>query len=443
MNTARYFISGGGSQTSTLAFGGTGPAVPGPTTKTESYDGTSWTEVNDLAIARYGAGGAGLDNTSSLCFFGDGSPTDTETEEWGFPPSTSTILQEGQLWFNSTSSALKGYGTAAGIPAATWSSGGSLNTGRENGIGFGLVNTAAVVSGGQSPITGATESYDGTSFTEVNNLNTARRAGTGAGSSTAGLVFGGQTPSLTGVTESWDGTNFTEQSDLNTARTQGANGKLGTQTDAMFTGGESPPTTGATEIWDGTSWTEVSDLNDARKTFGGAGSSTPTVIVFGGDTPPNTANTETWDGTSWTEVNNLNTARSNLGGSGTNTAALAAGGDAPGSSADTETWNGTNWTEVNNLNTARGYLAATKDSNTTALVFGGNSPSVPGETGKTEEWNGASWVEVADLSTARDNLAGSGTASAALAFGGVPPSPAGVVTEEWNVPSNVVKTLTD
>jgi hypothetical protein len=77
------------------------------------------------------------------------------------------------------------------------------------------------------------------------------------------------------------------------------------------------------------------------------------------------------------------------------------------------------------------------------LVFGGNSPSVPGETGKTEEWNGASWVEVADLSTARDNLAGSGTASAALAFGGVPPSPAGVVTEEWSSSSDVVKTLTD
>jgi hypothetical protein len=74
------------------------------------------------------------------------------------------------------------------------SSGGNLNEGRENGMGFGLTNTASVVSGGQSPVTGATEEYNGSSFTEKNDLNTARRSGAGAGSSTAGLVFGGQTP---------------------------------------------------------------------------------------------------------------------------------------------------------------------------------------------------------------------------------------------------------
>ena len=112
-------------------------------------------------------------------------------------------------------------------------------------------------------------------------------------------------------------------------------------------------------------------------------------------------------------------------------------------SANVESWNGTNWTEVNNIKLARAYLAGSSTSQTSAIVFGGNSPSVPGETGKTEEWNGASWVEVADLNNARDSLAGGGTATAGLAFAGVPPTPAGNLTEEWNVPSNVIKTLTD
>ena len=73
------------------------------------------------------------------------------TEEWSFPPSTATILQEGQMWFNSSSSALKGYGTAAGIPAATWASGGSLNTAREVFQVVHGTQTQSMASGGDPP----------------------------------------------------------------------------------------------------------------------------------------------------------------------------------------------------------------------------------------------------------------------------------------------------
>ena len=48
------------------------------------------------------------------------------------------------MWFNSSSSTLKGYGTAAGIPAATWASGGALNTAREQ-IGVELKQQALVL----------------------------------------------------------------------------------------------------------------------------------------------------------------------------------------------------------------------------------------------------------------------------------------------------------
>jgi len=53
-------------------------------------------------------------------------------------------------------------------------------------------------------------------------------------------------------------------------------------------------------------------------------------------------------------------------------------------------------------------------------------------------------VEVADVSTARYGLGGTGTTASGVAFAGGPsPSASATATEEWNSPSNVVKTLTD
>ena len=66
--------------------------------------------------------------------------------------------------------------------------------------------------------TGATESWDGSNWTEVNDLNTARRFLAGAGSTTAALGFGGYIGPNTAANESWNGSSWTEVSDLNTAR---------------------------------------------------------------------------------------------------------------------------------------------------------------------------------------------------------------------------------
>ena len=47
MGTARYGPAGAGTKTAALAFGGVTAASPAATI-TESYNGTNWTEVNDL-----------------------------------------------------------------------------------------------------------------------------------------------------------------------------------------------------------------------------------------------------------------------------------------------------------------------------------------------------------------------------------------------------------
>src|SRR6056300_727827 len=85
---------------------------------------------------------------------------------------------EGQVWYNTTSGALKGFKVSAGA----WATGGALNTARQF-IGGAGIQTAALAFGGQPPVTGATESYNGTNWTEVNDLNTARNSLGGAGAS--------------------------------------------------------------------------------------------------------------------------------------------------------------------------------------------------------------------------------------------------------------------
>jgi hypothetical protein len=53
-------------------------------TNTENWNGTNWTEVNDLNLARYSLGGQTGTNTSSLAVGGStpAPPTTANTEDW-------------------------------------------------------------------------------------------------------------------------------------------------------------------------------------------------------------------------------------------------------------------------------------------------------------------------------------------------------------------------
>ena len=83
------------------------------------------------------------------------------------------------------------------------------------------------------------------------------------------------------------------------------------------------------------------------------------------------------------------------------------------------------WATGGDLGTAR-YGVGGSGTQTAAVAFGG-SPS----TGKTELYNGTGWTEVNDLNAARYSLGNAGTSTAALAFGGLA-APKGALTETWN-----------
>ena len=296
----------------------------------------------------------------------------------------------GQMWYNSTDRAVKGVKKTL---VGSWATGGTLNTspGRFQLGGAGTQTAALAFGGGtQWPgvgVTGNTETYNGSSWSEVNNLNSSRRNLTGLGTQTAALGFGGGPPAQD-INESWNGSSWTEVADLNTAKDNNPGG-TGTQTAGIAFGGEGAagPVTATTETWNGSAWTEVNDLNSARHSLGSAGTSTSALGFGGAPGSPLGALTESWNGSSWTEVADLNTgSREGPGGFGaSNTSALCASAG----TANTEEWNGSAWTEVANVSTVISNCGPTQ-SGTTSLgaIFGGFSPPgiIPRQT--TEEWTG-------------------------------------------------------
>ena len=143
MNTARYALSGTGTQTAALGFGGyTDPPAGGNRTSTESWNGTSWTTVNSMNTARQQMGQAGT-QTAALAFGGNAPPTYTTVESWN-----------GTSWTTS--------------PV-------TLNTGRYGLSGCGT-QTTAIAFGGYTGTanTGATELYNGSTWTKTNSMSTAR-----------------------------------------------------------------------------------------------------------------------------------------------------------------------------------------------------------------------------------------------------------------------------
>ena len=97
-----------------------------------------------------------------------------------------------------------------------------------------------MVFGGSSPVTGKTEEYDGSSWSESGDLNNSRAGLSGAGTQTAGLAFGGfPGPAGQVLTEQYDGTSWTTTSSLATARFY--LGGCGTQPAGLAFGGYSSP----------------------------------------------------------------------------------------------------------------------------------------------------------------------------------------------------------
>ena len=401
LNSGRESIGGSGTSTDGLGFGGT----PN-TTKTEAYNGTSWTEVADLSVGRSQIGGTGASGSSALAFGGATPSESSATEEWSFP--SGSIVQEGDMWFNSNTSTLKGY--AVSLPTGTWASGGDLNTARSRFGGAGqATQSAALVFGAGAPPYGQTEEYNGTAWSEQNDMNTGRYISPGgAGTQTAALTAGGYNPAGSPV--------------YNTVNS---------------------------ESYNGTSWTEGNNLNEGRIDCVTFGSSTAAILVGGGEAsggPGTVSSVEIYDGTSWTETTNIPTATQEMAGWGIQTSGAIVGGSVdsdPTMKNTTVEWDGTSWSSGGNYSRNNKYFQAFGSSVTAGLAAGGENPGEsPARLSIAAAYNGTSWSEVAELSSARYGTAGGGTTASGLISGGETAPTTVASTEEWTAPAAVVTVTT-
>ena len=80
MNTARQGLSGGksGTQTAGIVFGG---SPYSPAGRTELWNGTSWSNLPNMATGRTQLGGAGT-QSAALGFGGYAAGNTAATEEW-------------------------------------------------------------------------------------------------------------------------------------------------------------------------------------------------------------------------------------------------------------------------------------------------------------------------------------------------------------------------
>ena len=296
-------------------------------------------------------------------------------------------LIEGQVWYNTSSNVIKGTDNAG---SGTWAAGGTPS----NAIyaaGSAGIETAALRFGGFSNDTTAiallTETYDGTTWTEVGDLTTGGSYGMGCGTQTAAFYAGASSPLTSALAQTWNGSSWTAGPAFLTARYGGGGG--GITTSAVYTTGwKAPGYSLDSESWDGTSWAEGNDCNTGRSLTASSGSSDSDAMISGGGTPA-VNNVETYNGTSWTVATVLPEAMREGGGMGTgNTVAIVFGGITPAAtgSTATRTWNGSAWTEVGVLGTGR--YSINQGGNTGgsgALCLGGYAPVVGGQ---CEEYTG-------------------------------------------------------
>jgi len=415
LNTARSQLGGAGTQTSAVGFGGFPNGPASASNATEEYNGSSWTTVNTMPTA---SGGMASWGTQTSALSGGGSTPGF----FGTPGLNTTIAYDG----------------------TNWSSQPNLGTARGALGGAGASNTAGVAFGGRVPspaYVANTEEFNvsltattGASYSSGGNTNNARRNAGCMGTQTAGLYAGGFGPPYLNYSEEYNGTSWTEGNNTTIARECSTSG-FGTQTAGAIAGGGAPdnissPYSGysnSTDEYNGTSWSEGGDINSARLGMATCGTQTAGFGAGGyqganhPESPPsNTAKCEQYDGTSWTEVADLNTARSSMGHFGTQTASIACRGN----SNPTESWDGSSWTNLPASPIVFDGGNHGGGTQTAGVTYGPRSGNY------TEAWDGTTWASSIKYSTSRGGNC-AGDASSGLLCGGFTGSGNSNATEEF------------
>ena len=217
LNTARYNLMAAGTSTSCVAFGG---KTPPTTAATEEWGGSAWvsnpSQSGDMGGGRYTSGACGT-LTAALCTAGDGTggaggyPTITEeyngttwSEVNDLPASRYQISGAGTQTAGIVAGgqAVPGHAkstTCFEYDGTSWAAGNAMGTAAAYNSMFGIQTAAKLC--GNSPAATLVQDYDGTSWTTGTAMTTARQYENSAGSITAGIVIGGGPTAINTVEE--------------------------------------------------------------------------------------------------------------------------------------------------------------------------------------------------------------------------------------------------
>ena len=303
-------------------------------------------------------------------------------------------VQEGQVWYNSTSNTAKVQSVTA---VEAWSSGGNRNNAITSQPGGGGTATDTLSFGGYQPpsnpapipsggtgYSALSESYDGSAWTVTNPLNNGRSGIVAFGASSASSV------AANGYADSPGGIFY-----LN-----------------------------STEGFDGSTWTNLNNSNTNKEGGTGSGIQNAGFACTGaqphGAGNEGTAN-ETWDGTCWTTANATTFATQRAGSAGTLGAAVIAGGQIgyPQSYLSTAAeWDGTCWSSATSLPGTRAGMSKTRSPQVAAVMFGGYAGTATPLL-RNLNYDGAAWTTGATMARpASDGAGASGDSSGLIAAGG-------------------------
>tara|TARA_R110000796_G_scaffold242850_1_gene365153 strand:- start:7 stop:663 length:657 start_codon:yes stop_codon:yes gene_type:complete len=202
-----------------------------------------------------------------------------------------------------------------------------------------------------------------------------------AGTQTAAIILGGG--EATNVTVEYNGSSWTAGGTYPISQVAQST-MNGIQTAAINISGSGPPP-GYTPVvanYNGSSWTASPvAFSPAARRMSSAGTYNATIVSGGSNTGTLTSAQE-WDGSSWTTVGAPNAPKTDAKSTGIQTAALKMHG------GGTESYDGSSWATAASMANNRSWCtggSSNDASNTSAVVFGGSTPSF---TSATEEFNG-------------------------------------------------------
>jgi len=254
LNNGRNEGNGSGTQDAALVWSGTS-APNGSKSHTESYNGTTWTEVADM-----GTGGS-------------------HRHPSNHGPQTSTLGISGREPNGSNHNLVEQWN------GTSWTEISDVATSRTKTSGVGTVTSALVMAGPGAPTTSPNdhkfvESWNGSSWSEIaDTIHNGGATGAGGVSNTSAVVFGGG-PGPQIRTEIWNGSTWTEVNNMNVPKFQLPS--HGIATAALRIGGRTPDSGDDTcESWNGTTWSSIANLNSLANFAAGAGTSSLGLRAMG------------------------------------------------------------------------------------------------------------------------------------------------------------------